>query len=290
MTKPRIFIGSSTESMNIAGACNVSLEHSAEVTMWPHIFELGDSTLDSLVRKANNVDFALFVFAPDDLTIMRNQHKPTVRDNVLFELGLFIGALGKKRCFILKPRGEDLYLPTDLLGINTGDFEPNRQDGDNFSAVNAACIQMTRQMNNLGLVKAEIPSIATDANAGYIPSIKESEYEISDFQLLLLAKLLDTDTCRLEGVPVWDLKNNNSDIPDFKVDIAVTRLSRIGYLERIIDSDMNGNEWYAYKITNSGIEYVLENESKIDELTTPPKQTPKQQFNELPDFDDNIPF
>ncbi len=47
----------------------------------------------------------------------------------------------------------------------------------------------------------------------------------------------------------------------------MTKLSRIGYLERVIDSDINGNEWYAYKITNSGIEYVLENESKLDEVS-----------------------
>ncbi|STO57614.1 nucleotide-binding protein [Grimontia hollisae] len=291
INKPRIFIGSSTESLDIAGACNVCLDYSAEVSMWPYIFNLGDNTLDSLVVKANNVDFALFVFSADDLTIMRNQQKLTVRDNVLFELGLFIGALGRERCFILKPRGVDLHLPTDLLGVNTGNFVPDRQDGDYFSAVNAACTQISQKMKSLGRLG---PSISDEDNGRVserIPKIKEEEYKINELQLLILARLLDTATENMEGSPAWKIKNSCGQVPDFKVDIAITKLTRVGYLERVIESDFNGNEWYGYKITNGGIEFVIENEENLDLLVSVPQSAaPTNKPNGIPDFDNDIPF
>jgi len=100
--KPRLFIGSSVESLDIADAVNLNLDHQTEVTIWRNgTFELSNNTIDSLVKKAESVDFSLFIFSPDDIAIIRNQQKAVVRDNVLFELGLFIGAIGKERCFIL---------------------------------------------------------------------------------------------------------------------------------------------------------------------------------------------
>ena len=47
-----------------------------------HLILVGD-TLTSLTKKSKNVDFALFIFRPEDLTVMRDNPKPTVRDNVI---------------------------------------------------------------------------------------------------------------------------------------------------------------------------------------------------------------
>lgn len=92
--KPSIFIASTVESLDIADECNVNLDHQAEVTVWKHGFDLSQSTIDSLVKKAESVDFAIFIFTPDDVTTIRDQQKNTVRDNIVFELGLFVGTLG----------------------------------------------------------------------------------------------------------------------------------------------------------------------------------------------------
>ena len=72
MNKPRLFIGSSVEGLNIAYAAQKNLMHDAEVTVWPQgVFALSKSALDSLISQLDNEDFALFVFSPDDLVLIR---------------------------------------------------------------------------------------------------------------------------------------------------------------------------------------------------------------------------
>lgn len=38
---------------------------------------------------------------------------------MVFELGLFMGALSRDRTFVVVPHGVDLKIPTDLLGMTT---------------------------------------------------------------------------------------------------------------------------------------------------------------------------
>lgn len=98
--KPKVFIGSSREGITIANAIHANLTYEAECTVWKDgVFQPSSSTLVDLMRILRNSDFAIFVFSPDDVSIMRDNMDQVVRDNVLFELGLFIGRLGQERCF-----------------------------------------------------------------------------------------------------------------------------------------------------------------------------------------------
>src|ERR1700743_3620743 len=99
--KPTVFIGSSVEALDIAKAIQANLQHTANSTVWDQdIFVPAAYTLESLETEIKNSDFAIFVFRPDDVLKIRNIRKSAVRDNVLFELGLFTGFLGRDRCFI----------------------------------------------------------------------------------------------------------------------------------------------------------------------------------------------
>ena len=69
MRKPRLFITSSVESLAIAEAVNVNFDHEFEVTLWKNgTFKLSSSAINDLVEKSSFVDFALFIFAPDDIS------------------------------------------------------------------------------------------------------------------------------------------------------------------------------------------------------------------------------
>ncbi len=146
--KPCLFIGSSTESLDIAYAAQQNLEHTADVTVWTQgIFKLSRSALHSLIVALKNFDFALFVLTPDDLTQIRGSTVHTARDNVIFELGLFIGRLGPDRTFFIVPRGEEeLHLPSDLLGIMPATFDPTRQDKNFQAALGPACNEVRKAM------------------------------------------------------------------------------------------------------------------------------------------------
>src|SRR6185295_12408364 len=121
-TKPRIFLGSSGKQAKLLQALTRGLEDIAQVEPWTTSFNPGIGTLERLVELSNEVDFAAFVFAQDDWTANSPQTAPEAgsvqaspRDNVVFEAGLFGGALGMRRTFILHANGAKL--PTDLLGL-----------------------------------------------------------------------------------------------------------------------------------------------------------------------------
>jgi predicted nucleotide-binding protein with TIR-like domain len=146
--KPRVFIASSVEGLSVAYAVQECLEYDLEITVWPQgVFELSKSTLEGLYDQANRFDAAIFVFSPDDAVVVRGIGKQTVRDNVLFELGLFMGRLSRDKCFIIKPRSfSDTHFPTDLLGVTPGDYDDSRTDGNLVAAVGPACNKLRRAL------------------------------------------------------------------------------------------------------------------------------------------------
>jgi hypothetical protein len=117
--KPRIFLGSSGKQAKLIAALTRGLSDIADVEPWTSVFNPGVSTLDRLVELTHEVDFAAFVFAQDDWTSNPSDAaaggQASPRDNVVFEAGLFGGALGMRRTFILHAKGAKL--PTDLLGM-----------------------------------------------------------------------------------------------------------------------------------------------------------------------------
>jgi hypothetical protein len=136
-----LFIGSSVESLRVAYAIQENLQYNAEVTVWTQgLFDLSEVTVESLMNAASSFDFAAFVFSPDDVIRIRESNYRGVRDNVIFELGLFMGKLGRRRAFIISPAGvQDFHLPTDLLGVTRGTYDAGRTDGNLIAALGPAC-------------------------------------------------------------------------------------------------------------------------------------------------------
>src|SRR5262245_60901304 len=138
---PTLFIGSSSESLGVAYAVQKNLERIADVTVWTQgVFKLSKFNLESLLDVVEDSDFGLFVFGPDDIVTMRGTEMQAVRDNVVFELGLFVGRLGRERTFILMPSdAPELHLPTDLLGINPATYRTPSRPDRLLAALGPAC-------------------------------------------------------------------------------------------------------------------------------------------------------
>lgn len=86
----------------------------------------GNSTLDNLRKKVIDISaqkgYAVAVCTPDDELKIRDKTYRVARDNVVFEFGLFMGALGQNRVFAVLPesplRGQkSFYFLSDLKGI-----------------------------------------------------------------------------------------------------------------------------------------------------------------------------
>jgi hypothetical protein len=128
----RVFVGSSVKGLPVAEAIQKELEHNADVTLWSQgIFRQTNVALEDLIKAVNDFDFAVFVFIPEDATILRKKRVYAARDNVLFELGLFLGKLGRERNFFVAPKeagGIKLHLPSDLSGLNPAPYDASAKN------------------------------------------------------------------------------------------------------------------------------------------------------------------
>ena len=153
-TRPRLFIGSSSEGMLFAEELQALLDPHAQPTVWHQdVFTLGASTLDNLVSAARGFSFAAFLLTADDTVMVRGESHPTARDNLFFEAGLFLGALGPGRVFLLAPDGIDLKLPSDLAGVTIGTWRA-RDDKDLKAALSPAALQIRKAIQAAGPLEA----------------------------------------------------------------------------------------------------------------------------------------
>lgn len=125
--RPVIFIGCAVEGLKIANQIQLGLSHADVVPqMWTNnVFTAGSGTMEALEQRIRTADFGVMICTPDDQVINTVRGVDTIapRDNVILELGMCIGAMGRKRAFLVRPRGVELKIPTDLLGITPIDYK-----------------------------------------------------------------------------------------------------------------------------------------------------------------------
>jgi len=59
------------------------------------------ATIEILERELDESDFAVVTLTPDDRISSRGKSTKAPRDNVLFELGLLMGSLGRERTYFV---------------------------------------------------------------------------------------------------------------------------------------------------------------------------------------------
>ena len=150
--EPVLFIGSSVAGLPVGREIHAGLMHQ-KITpiIWPcDVFGPLSDSIDALLKVVAEADFAALVFGPDDKVMGRDGEQMAPRDNVVFELGLFIGGLGRERSFIVKEHKADIKIPTDLMEITPITYviyDVNRLPND----VNPVCTKILKAINALGV-------------------------------------------------------------------------------------------------------------------------------------------
>lgn len=169
----RIFIGSSTESLEAARAVQAKLSQRYAVTVWDTAFLAGKVLIDGILESLKTNDFGVFLFGPDDRIVYRGKIEVLARPNVIFELGAFMGGLGRERSLFawVNPsrRKMNRHNIADLAGILR--LSDIRKDGRNWDA-SATAKDIARVVDELG------------------PALRSSYDEVADLRASLDDRLL----------------------------------------------------------------------------------------------------
>ena len=166
MQKPRLFIGSSSSqpALKVARAVQAELEFECEPKIWTqNVFTPTRSTLGQLEEELESSDAGVFIFMPEDTLQKDEESDLAVRDNVIFELGMWIGRLGSKSSFFLLPRGINVHIPSDLLGITPLNYDAERSDNNIQAAVGPACEKVRNQIEKNNNVLTSVLGLSDTA-------------------------------------------------------------------------------------------------------------------------------
>jgi Predicted nucleotide-binding protein containing TIR-like domain len=143
--KPSIFIGSSSEGLDYAKAIKASLSRAADVTVWDEgLFLLGNVALEEILAFPYRFDFAILVLTPDDLLESRGVELRSPRDNVLFELGIFMSTLGRSKTYVVTTK--EVKVPSDLVGLTQAYIDTDQAEGNVDAMVKVACRKIRAAM------------------------------------------------------------------------------------------------------------------------------------------------
>ena len=150
--RPVLFLGSSTESLPIAQTIQSNLDHDdLIVRLWSNsVFGASQFPIAELEKQVQEADFAALILGPDDQVVSRSERTDAPRDNVIFELGLFMGALSHHRTFMIVPRGCNIKVPTDLLGLIPLDYKKGNSI-DLPALLGPICNEIRRKIEKVGV-------------------------------------------------------------------------------------------------------------------------------------------
>ncbi len=142
----RIFIGSSGKAYDrivtpLRAAILRIADESDHVDTWKDDAGVGNNEhiLSALLRRLEDSDFGIFIFAADDPGQHGQQMVVRPRDNVVFEAGMFVARLGPERTYIVLER--NAHELTDIQGLQHLELDTRSE-----SRLNAGCDDIARRI------------------------------------------------------------------------------------------------------------------------------------------------
>lgn len=199
--KPKVFIGSSSEGLGVARSLERSLERDARVSVWDcGTFEPSATGIESLLRHVDECEFGVFVLSSDDRVLSRGCELHCPRDNVIFELGLFVGRLGRERTFIIYDREAVPKLPSDLAGVTAITFSGKRFKEDRVPALSPVAESLRERMAStvprweVDILKALLSFVPADTKSGESYSaILSRRYDLISAKIMELEQRPDLE-------------------------------------------------------------------------------------------------
>lgn len=200
--KPRIFIGSSSEGLPIAKSLKRHISSWAECDIWNEngIFLNNKSNLENLDELLSLYEYGVMVATGDDQVQSRGETTTAVRDNILFEFGLFMGRLGRERTFYICEDG--VRIPSDLEGISM--LKVPSSKGDEWEIAMEA---------NATSIKDYVANNSNAFQGGLFPSVPLAYGYYNNFISVVCEKLILIGSANIDGV--------NTEIKDFTVHIMI---------------------------------------------------------------------
>lgn len=187
MIKKKLFIGSSSEELNIAKTVKSLLEDNFDVTIWDEnvwdtsVFKLNQNFLSNLLKASLQFDFGILIGTTDDKVVVREKEVLQPRDNVIFELGLFTGRLGTSKCAFLIDK--QVKLPSDFNGLTLARFD----NTDSSSLINE-----TRKIRDMFLA-------TDDDDINFFPSATLAAVYYENFIKPTCRYLIENGGLEIEG-------------------------------------------------------------------------------------------
>ncbi len=188
--KRKLFIGSSSEGKKIAEKLKAKIEAKngdwIDCDIWDEgkVFELNSSALDALVKASRKYDYGILVATKDDLLKTRGSDHFVPRDNVMFEMGMFLGSLGLTRAFLLVEKQSKL--PTDYNGITVPYFD-NDIEGSLDNAIAGIQVAISNSRNTFNLKPVPSAALALGYFESLVQNIAKKRLEQGrEFKLTIL--------------------------------------------------------------------------------------------------------
>jgi hypothetical protein len=149
MRPPSLFVGSSGEARQVAQVVTSLLRFSLACVPWWEAFAPSTFTLEALEAARTAHRFGVFIARADDILLRRGRCDDVVRDNVIAEFFLFVGANGRDHTYLVVEASVMPTLPSDLAGFVFTTYDADAFSRNAAEALNEACHRILRRVHEV---------------------------------------------------------------------------------------------------------------------------------------------
>jgi len=147
------------------------------------------------------------------------------------------------------------------------------------------------EKNIIRLVQHELASEQKIQKAAVLKPGEAGNVDLKDFEVAILTTVFTFSTTMLGGVESWTLEKKLKEIgyEDLGLALGITTLQDKGFISgkvELVEDHQNSYDAKVYRISDSGIEWIKENQGAL-EIKVKPKKSPSAHID---DFDEEPPF